>query len=557
MVNVPWRVITSFWECQMGSVQRLKDIGLESLGIHEAAAIYYNLSYDELFHHETEYTGDDYGKGTLTKLGAVAVDTGKFTGRSPKDKYIVKHKDSEEHVWWTGSGSDNHPIEKKTWDRLKETTLNRLNGKELYVMDLYCGANPSTRLSIRLVTEVAWKAHFAKNMFIRPTEEELQNFSPDWTILDSCKTSFKDFADEGLRSEVYAAFNIERRETVIGGTWYGGEIKKGIFTMMNYFLPLKGIGSFHCSANQGESGDTALFFGLSGTGKTTLSADPKRSLIGDDEHGWDDDGVFNFEGGCYAKCVDLSEDKEPDIYHAIKRDALLENVTVLDDGAVDFSDTSKTENTRVSYPIYHIDNIVKPVSRGTHPKNVIFLTCDAFGVLPPVARLTPEQAKYQYLSGYTAKVAGTELGVKEPTATFSPCFGGPFLLLHPTVYGNILAEKMKKHDANAYLINTGWTGGGYGVGSRMSLENTRRIIDAIFDGTLEQCNFEAFPIFGFEIPKSISGIDAKILNPRNTWANKDEYDANLKKLAQMFTKNFAKYTDNDDGKKLVASGPIL
>ncbi len=542
----------------MANVQdRLKEIGLDSLGINEAEALYYNLSYDELFLHETEYEGNDYGKGTLTSLDAVAVDTGRFTGRSPKDKYIVKHPDSEKNIWWTGTGSDNHPIEQKTWDRLKNNTLKRLNGKKLYVMDVYCGANPLTRLSIRLVTEVAWKAHFAKNMFIRPTEEELKNFEPDWTILDSCKTSFKEFAEEGLRSEVYAAFNVEKRQTVIGGTWYGGEIKKGIFTMMNYFLPLKGIGAFHCSANQGKTGDTALFFGLSGTGKTTLSADPKRSLIGDDEHGWDDDGVFNFEGGCYAKCINLSKENEPDIYNAIKRDALLENVVVSEGGDVDFDDVSKTENTRVSYPIYHIDNIVKPVSRGTHPKNVIFLTCDAFGVLPPVARLTPEQAQYQYLSGYTAKVAGTELGVKEPTATFSPCFGGPFLLLHPTAYGSILADKMRKYGANAYLVNTGWSGGGYGVGDRMSLKITRRIIDAIFDGTLENAAFETFPIFGFEVPKEVSGIESTILNPRNTWTNKEEYDKNLEKLAQMFIKNFDKYTDNESGQKLVASGPAL
>ena len=362
-------------------------------------------------------------------------------------------------------------ISAETWAALKANSLKRLNGKKLYVMDLFCGANESTRLSIRLITEVAWKAHFAKNMFIRPTDEELKNFSPDWTILDSCKTDFKEFADYGLRSEVYAAFNIEERTTVIGGTWYGGEIKKGIFTMMNYFLPLKGIGSFHCSANKGKDGDTALFFGLSGTGKTTLSTDPQRSLIGDDEHGWDNDGVFNFEGGCYAKTIDLSEKSEPEIYNAIKRNALLENVVLRDDKTVDFHDTSKTQNTRVSYPIYHIENIVKPVSKGGHPNHVIFLTCDAFGVLPPVSKLTPEQAQYQYLSGYTAKVAGTELGVKEPTATFSPCFGGPFLLLHPTKYGEILAKKMREHGSHAWLVNTGWSGGGYGVGERMSLKN--------------------------------------------------------------------------------------
>ncbi|SMF68936.1 phosphoenolpyruvate carboxykinase (ATP) [Pseudobacteriovorax antillogorgiicola] len=542
----------------MANVQdQLKDIGLDSLGITEAETIFYNLSYNELFQHETEYDGDDFGKGTLTSLGAVSVDTGRFTGRSPKDKYIVKHPDSENNVWWSGTGSDNHPISPDIWDKLKTNTLNRLNGKKLYVMDVFCGANEATRLSIRLVTEVAWKAHFAKNMFIRPTDEELKNFKPDWTILDSCKTGYDNHKEDGLRSEVYAAFNIEQRQTIIGGTWYGGEIKKGIFTMMNYFLPLKGIGSFHCSANHGKDGDTALFFGLSGTGKTTLSADPKRSLIGDDEHGWDKDGVFNFEGGCYAKCIDLSEENEPDIFHAIKRDALLENVVVKDDGSVDFHDTSKTQNTRVSYPIYHIDNIVKPVSKGQHPKNVIFLTCDAFGVLPPVAKLTPEQAQYQYLSGYTAKVAGTELGVKEPTATFSPCFGGPFLLLHPTKYGDILAAKMREHGANAYLVNTGWSGGGYGVGERMSLKVTRRIIDAIFDGSLEKAEYEPFPIFGFEIPKGIEGVPSGLLNPKSTWSDTGAYDEALEKLAKMFTDNFKKYTDNEAGKALVASGPKL
>jgi phosphoenolpyruvate carboxykinase (ATP) len=535
--------------------ETLKQLGLDKLGIHDAETVFYNLSYDELFQHETEYDGDDYGKGVVTKTGAVAVDTGRFTGRSPKDKYIVKHSDSAKNVWWTGTGSDNHPIDETVWKALKENSLARLNGKKLYVMDLFCGANPQTRLSIRLVTEVAWKAHFAKNMFIRPTDDELTSFTPDWTILDSCKTTCKNFKELGLRSEVYAAFNIEERQTVIGGTWYGGEIKKGIFTMMNYFLPLQNIGSFHCSANQGQDGDTALFFGLSGTGKTTLSADPKRALIGDDEHGWDHEGVFNFEGGCYAKCIDLSEENEPEIYHAIRRDALLENVVLKEDGAVDFSDTSKTENTRVSYPIYHIDNIVKPVSRGEHPKNVIFLTCDAFGVLPPVAKLTPDQAQYQYLSGYTAKVAGTELGVKEPTATFSPCFGGPFLLLHPTRYGEILAEKMREHGSHAYLVNTGWSGGPYGVGQRMSLKITRRIIDAIFDGTLEKAEFTEFPIFGFQIPKAIEGIDAKILNPRLTWDDPAAYDQALQKLAGMFKDNFAKYTDNEAGRKLVEVGP--
>lgn len=535
----------------------IRNIGLDKVGITNAQELYLNLSYDELFQHETEYAGNDYAKGYVTTLGAVAVDTGKFTGRSPKDKYIVKNPESEKNVFWAGTGSDNHPITPEVWNELKKTSVQRLNGQKLYVMDVFCGANPATRLSIRVVTEVAWMAHFTKNMFIRPTEEELKTFKPDWTILNACKTSCSNYKALGLRSEVYAAFNVEERMTVIGGTWYGGEIKKGIFTMMNYFLPLKGIGSFHCSANQGEKGDTALFFGLSGTGKTTLSADPKRALIGDDEHGWDNEGVFNFEGGCYAKCINLSKENEPDIYDAIKRDALLENVVVKPNGDVDFNDNSKTENTRVSYPIYHIHNIVKPVSKGPHPKNIIFLTADAFGVLPPVAQLDFGQAQYQYLSGYTAKVAGTELGVKEPTATFSSCFGQAFLMLHPTKYGEILAKKMQEHGSKAYLVNTGWSGGPYGVGSRMKLSITRRIIDAIFDGTLEKAEYETFPVFGFKIPKAISGIESNLLNPRNTWADKAAYDAALNKLGGMFVKNFEKFTDLPQGKELVKFGPKL
>lgn len=536
---------------------QLRGLGLDKQGIIEAERIYHNLSYAELFQHETELTDEGYEKGRVTRSGAVAVDTGRFTGRSPKDKYIVRSDASSENVWWAGTGSDNHPISQTVWRELKNIALERLNQRSLYVMDVFCGANPSTRLSIRLVTEVAWMAHFAKNMFIRPTEEELKTFKPDWTIFNACKTSCEKFNELNLRSEVFAAFNIEERTTVIGGTWYGGEIKKGIFTMMNYFLPLQGIGSFHCSANQGDKGDTALFFGLSGTGKTTLSADPKRQLIGDDEHGWDDDGVFNFEGGCYAKCIDLSEENEPDIYRAIRRDALLENVAVGETGEVDYHDTSKTENTRVSYPLYHIDNIVKPVSKGPHPSNIIFLSCDAFGVLPPVARLTPDQARYLYLSGYTAKVAGTEIGIKEPQAAFSPCFGGPFLLLHPTRYGQILGEKMEKHGARAWLVNTGWSGGAYGTGERMSLSITRRIIDAIFDGSLDQTEFAPFPVFGFEVPTRMDGVDSKVLGARETWDDPDAFDATLKNLAGMFVNNFSKYTDTPEGERLVGAGPKL
>lgn len=532
--------------------ENLKKIGIESWG-----KIHYNCDYETLYQHELNCSDNDFSKGHLTAMGAVAVDTGRFTGRSPRDKYIVRQPDSEKNVWWSDEGSDNKPVDEKTWNILRENSLKRVNGKDLYVMDLFCGANKDTRLKIRLVTEIAWKAHFAKNMFIRPTDEELQGFEPDWTIIDSCKTDYPNYKDLGLNSEVYVVFNIQERTTIIGGTWYGGEIKKGIFTMMNYFLPLKEIGAFHCSANKGKNGETALFFGLSGTGKTTLSTDPARELIGDDEHGWDNDGVFNFEGGCYAKCIDLSQEKEPDIYNAIKKNALLENVDIDSSGKVDFASTSKTQNTRVSYPIYHIENIVKPVSRGTHPNNVIFLTCDAFGVLPPVAKLDDLQAQYQYLSGYTAKVAGTEIGVKEPTATFSPCFGGPFLLVHPTKYAEILGKKMKQHGSNAYLVNTGWSGGGYGVGSRMELKITRKIIHAILDGSIEQSEWETFPVFNFQIPKTIAGIESSILNPKNTWNNKDDYSATLQKLAGLFSENFSKYSNNEHGKLLAGAGPAL
>lgn len=514
---------------------------LAQTGITSSDAIFRNLSYQELFVHETAESLVGAEQAHLTALDAVTVDTGKFTGRSPKDKYIVKHADSEKNVWWAQEGSDNKPINNATWDHLKDLAVTQLNGKKLYVMDGYCGANPETRLAVRLVTEIAWQAHFFKNMFIRPTEEELKNFTPDWTILNACKTTCKDFAAHGMRSEAFIAFNIEERTTLIGGTWYAGEMKKGIFSIMNYFLPLNGVGSFHCSSNMGNDGQTALFFGLSGTGKTTLSADPKRKLIGDDEHGWDNDGVFNFEGGCYAKTINLSQEKEPDIFAAIRRDALLENVVVDQNGNIDFDSNQKTENTRVSYPIYHIDNIVKPVSKGGHPKKIIFLTCDAYGVLPPVAKLTKEQAMYQYLSGYTAKVAGTELGITEPTATFSTCFGAPFLMLNPMVYAEILGKKMEEHGSEAYLVNTGWSGGGFGVGNRMKLAYTRAIIDAILDGSLSEQGFDMLQLFKFQIPRAVKNVPAEILNPRNTWENKEAYDIALHKLGEKFATNFKKF----------------
>lgn len=534
---------------------------LKNAGIENAESVYYNLSYDELFDHETKNDLVGFEKGFVTDTGAVAVDTGIFTGRSPKDKYIVKENENENNVWWANTqrkSSDNKPISEDVWNHLTHISKNQLSGKKLYVTDAFCGANENSRIKIRVVSEIAWASHFVKNMFIRPTEDELKNFTPDFTILHACKAVNPQWKDQGLNSEVFAAFNLKERMAVIGGTWYGGEIKKGIFSVMNYYLPLKGIASMHCSANMGKEGDTAIFFGLSGTGKTTLSADPKRFLIGDDEHGWDDEGIFNFEGGCYAKCINLSKENEPDIYNAIKRDALLENV-VFDEstGAIDFSSSAKTENTRVSYPIYFINNIVKPVSKGTHPKNIIFLTADAFGVLPPVSKLTYDQTMYHFLSGYTAKVAGTERGIKEPTPTFSSCFGAAFLLLHPTKYAHELAKKMEEHNSVAYLVNTGWIGGPYGVGKRIDIPSTRAIIDAILDGSLANSEYQDLPVFGLQIPKTVNNVDSKILNPRSLWANPEDWDVAAKSLAEKFSKNFENFTDNEEGKRLVAAGPRI
>ncbi len=539
----------------------IRDIGLDKTGIKSWSELYYNPSYDELYQHEIDPTLQGYERGFISKLGAVAVDTGEYTGRSPKDKYIVDDGSESKYVWWAdgkSSGSDNKKITVETWNHLKKISVGQLTDKKLYVIDGFCGTNKDTRICVRLVTEVAWMAHFFKNMFIRPTQEELLDFKPDWTILNACKVSCQDFAQYGLNSEVYIAFNIKERMTVIGGTWYGGEIKKGIFSIMNYFLPLKNIGSFHCSANMGKAGDTALFFGLSGTGKTTLSTDPHRALIGDDEHGWDNQGVFNFEGGCYAKCINLSAESEPDIYRAIRRDALLENVTMNNEGQVDFNSKIKTENSRVSYPLYHIDNIVKPVSKGTHPKKIIFLTCDAYGILPPVSKLTKEQAMYHYLSGYTAKVAGTERGVTEPKATFSACFGKAFLMVHPTVYSDILGKKIDEHSASAYLVNTGWIGGKYGVGSRIPLKENRAIIDCILDGSMDQGPFDILPVFNLQIPRALANVNPAILNPRNSWASKEEYDTLLRKLAQMFADNFKNFTNTPAGELLAQkAGPKL
>ena len=504
-----------------------------------APKIIHNPSYEALFTLETDQNLPDTEKTKLTELNAVTIDTGKYTGRSPNDKYIVKHPDSENNVWWKNkeqNSSDNKPISQDIWQELKKISCSQLNNKKLYIMDGYCGANPKTRLKVRLITEIAWQAHFFKNMFIRPEAHELENFTPDWTILNSCKTKCENHKELGLNSETFVAFNIEDKTTLIGGTWYGGEMKKGIFSIMNYLLPLQGIGAFHCAANQGENGETALFFGLSGTGKTTLSTDPKRKLIGDDEHGWDESGAFNFEGGCYAKTINLSQEAEPDIYNAIKRDALLENIVIDENNKIDFSDSSKTPNTRVSYPIEHIERRVKSGS-GTHPNIVIFLTCDAFGVLPPVSKLNTKQATEQFLAGYTSKIAGTELGITEPKAVFSSCFGQPFLLVHPKKYAEILENKIKEHNAKAYLVNTGWSGGAYGVGKRISIKDTRAIIDAILDHSIENSPTENFDGFYFEIPTSLPNVNSEILNPRNTWENKSEYDKARDNLIGLYQKN--------------------
>jgi phosphoenolpyruvate carboxykinase (ATP) len=537
-----------------------RKINLTKHGITGQKKIFYNISYDELYQHETNPSLKGYEKARTTSLGALSVDTGIFTGRSPKDKYIVKDAETESNVWWAApnrKGSDNKPISKEVWNDLLTISQKQLSNKDLYVTDAYCGANPNTRIKIRVISEVAWQSHFVKNMFIRPSEEELLDFEPDFVMLMASKTVNHKWKEHRLNSEVYIAFNITDKIAVVGGTWYGGEIKKGFFSIMNYYLPLEGIASMHCSANQGSDGNTTLFFGLSGTGKTTLSTDPKRLLIGDDEHGWDDEGIFNFEGGCYAKCIRLSQEEEPEIYAAIHRDALLENVVVKENGEVDFFDESKTENTRVSYPIYHIKNIVKPISKGHHPKNIIFLSADAFGVLPPIAKLSDDQIMYYFLSGYTAKLAGTEREVKEPIPTFSSAFGGPFLLLHPTKYANELLKKIKQHKSSVYLLNTGWTGGAYGVGSRIKISTTRTLINAIHSGEINNCEFVQIKPFGLWIPKALNNVNPLILNPRNAWDDKEAYEQQAKELAQTFINNFKNFTDNEEGKRIEAAGPQL
>ena len=534
----------------------MNNINLEEYGILGAKEIIYNPSYDLLYKEETRDDLQGYEKGTITELGAVNVMTGIYTGRSPKDKYIVMDDNSKDTVWWTSKEypNDNHPMSLQVWDTVKDIAKKQLSNKRLFVVDAYCGANKDTRMAVRFVMEVAWQAHFVRNMFIKPTEEELKNFKPDFKVYCASKAKVDNYSLLGLNSETCVAFNITSREQVIINTWYGGEMKKGMFSMMNYYLPLKGIASMHCSANTDMNKEnTAIFFGLSGTGKTTLSTDPKRLLIGDDEHGWDDNGVFNLEGGCYAKVINLDAESEPDIYKAIKKDALLENVTVDENGKIDFADKSVTENTRVSYPINHIEKIVTPISSAPAAKNVIFLSADAFGVLPPVSILTPEQTQYYFLSGFTAKLAGTERGITEPTPTFSACFGQAFLELHPTKYAEELVKKMKASGAKAYLVNTGWNG----TGKRISIKDTRGIIDAILSGAINNSDTKKIPYFDFEVPTQLQGVDANILDPRNTYSNPQDWDDKAKDLAQRFIKNFTKYETNDAGKALVNAGPKL
>ncbi len=537
----------------------MANVDLTKYGITGTTEIVYNPSYEQLFEEETKAELEGYEVGKVTELGAVDVFTGVYTGRSPKDKYIVVDENSKDTVWWTSDEykNDNHPMTQETWATVKDLAKKELSDKRLFVVDAFCGANADTRMAVRFIVEVAWQAHFVTNMFIRPTEEELANFEPDFIVYNASKAKVENYAELGLNSETCVAFNITSKEQVILNTWYGGEMKKGMFSMMNYYLPLKGMASMHCSANTDMNGEhTAIFFGLSGTGKTTLSTDPKRLLIGDDEHGWDDNGVFNLEGGCYAKVIGLDKESEPDIYNAIRRDALLENVTVDENGKIDFDDKSVTENTRVSYPINHIEKIasnVNKVSSGPAADNVIFLSADAFGVLPPVSILTPEQTQYYFLSGFTAKLAGTERGITEPTPTFSACFGQAFLELHPTKYAEELVKKMEKSGAKAYLVNTGWNG----TGKRISIKDTRGIIDAILNGDVLKAPTKKIPYFDFEVPTELPGVDTGILDPRDTYADAAEWNAKAEDLAQRFIKNFAKYEGNEAGKALVAAGPKL
>ena len=533
----------------------MANLDLTQYGITGSTVIAHNPSYEKLYEEETKAGLEGFEVGQNTELGAVNVMTGIFTGRSPKDKYIVDDAQSHDKVWWTTEGykNDNHPMSEEVWAKVKDLAVKELCNKNLYVVDAFCGANKDTRMAVRFIVEVAWQAHFVTNMFIKPTAEELANFKPNFVIYNASKAKVENYKELGLNSETCVAFNTTSREQVIINTWYGGEMKKGMFSMMNYYLPLQGIASMHCSANCDMNGEnTAIFFGLSGTGKTTLSTDPKRRLIGDDEHGWDDNGVFNFEGGCYAKVINLSKENEPDIYGAIKRNALLENVTVDAEGKIDFADKKVTENTRVSYPINHINNI-QPGSSAPAAKNVIFLSADAFGVLPPVSILTPAQTQYYFLSGFTAKLAGTERGITEPTPTFSACFGQAFLELHPTKYAQELVRKMEMSGAKAYLVNTGWNG----TGKRIYIHDTRGIIDAILDGSILKAETKKIPMFDFEVPTALPHVNPAILDPRDTYADASVWEEKAKDLAARFIKNFAKYTTNEAGKALVAAGPQL
>ena len=531
------------------------EIFLSSIGISDVQTIVHNPSYDQLYEDELQPGLEGFARGYLTELGAVNVLTGEYTGRSPKDKFIVMDDTTRDSYWWNGNGTknDNKPIDNAVWSDLKALAAKQLSGKKLYIVDGFCGANKDTCMKVRFVMEVAWQAHFVKNMFIRPSDEELADFTPDFTVVNASMTTNPDWERHGMNSPTFVAFNLTERMQLIGGSWYGGEMKKGLFSVMNYLLPQKGIASMHCSANSGANGDVALFFGLSGTGKTTLSASSNRSLIGDDEHGWDDDGIFNFEGGCYAKTSDLSEASEPEIYRAIRRDALLENVMVDADGKIDFSDTSLTLNTRVSYPIYHIDNIVRPVSKAGHAKHVLFLTADAFGVLPPVSILDDAATQYHFLSGFTAKMAGMERGMTEHQPTFSACFGAAFLTLHPTKYAEVLNKRMHDAGAKAYLINTGWNG----QGKRISLANTRALINAIFDSELDDAETETLPIFNLQMPKALAGLDSSVLDPRSSYEDPAEWEKRARHLGGLFVDNFEKFTDTDAGKALVAAGPQI
>lgn len=538
------------------NIQQAVEKTLLSVGINETAEVIYNPDYDLLIEHETSAELEGYERGVMTTSGAVAVDTGEFTGRSPKDKYIVLDDTTRDSLWWANSGTgrnDNKPLSPEVWAELKSLVASQLSGKKLYVIDAWCGASAATRLAVRFVTEVAWQAHFVKNMFITPDAEEIEQFTPDFMVINGSKCTNANWQAQGLNSENFVAFNLSEKIQFIGGTWYGGEMKKGLFSVMNYLLPQRGIASMHCSANRGANGDVALFFGLSGTGKTTLSTDPERQLIGDDEHGWDDDGIFNFEGGCYAKTINLSEQAEPEIYKAIRHEALLENVVVREDGSVDYADGRKTENTRVSYPLSHIDNIVRPVSRAGHPAHIIFLTADAFGVLPPVSRLNREQMQYHFLSGFTSKLAGTERGITHPTPTFSACYGAAFLLLHPTQYASVLEARMADTSAQAWLVNTGWNS----KGERLSLTNTRNIISAILNGSVSNTLYKEIPVFNLSVPDNIPGVDNNLLDPRNNWDSEKEWLEAANKLAQLFVDNFKQYSDTEAGKQLALAGPDL